>query len=455
MSSLHQKISHFLHEDPLIRRVLKNTGYLFSSSTLSIVFVAVQSFLSARLLGTDGFGLIALIITFATTINNVFSFRMGDFVVRFFSKAKADGDLPRAAAVIKASALIESSTSIIAFCFLFLIAPFAAKYLSKVYDPLYTSSLFRLFGVVILMNFATETANGVLRVTNHYKSQAVITLLQSIITFSLITIAYLFKWGIEDVLFAYLIGKIFIGVSPIIVAKRVMSREFGSDWWQNKLSILPSIKEMFRFAISTNLSATIKQLASESEPLWLGLFLNESAVGLYKVAMAIVTLVTIPITPFIQTSFPEITMSVVTKKWAQLRKLLRKITLVAAIWTIPASLFLVFFGKWFIRILYESPYLPAYPAMLILLLGFGFSNIYFWNRSLLLSFGKANVPLYILAASGVLKMGLAFLLVPVFGIEGEAALLSAYFILSTGILVIIGYSMIHKAENHEIASGLP
>lgn len=450
MNSLRQRISHFLHEDPLLRRLLKNTGYMFSSSTLSIVFVAIQSILSARLLGTDGLGLISTVMTFVVLVNTVFSFRMGDFVVRYFSKAKADGNLEQANAVIKGSAIAEAITSVIAFLFLLLISHTASTLLSKIYAPVYTQSLIRLFGLIILANLATETANGVLRVTNHFKTQAAINLIQSILTFSMITLAFIFHWGINEVLWAYLIGKVFVGVGPIIMAIRTMRREFGRDWWKSNLSTLPPFKEMAHFAISTNFSATIKQFASESESLWLTLFFNEGAAGLYKVALAIVNLLTIPITPFIQTAFPEITTSVVSKKWAQLRSLLRKITVLAAVWTIPAGLFMVVFGKWIIALFYESKFLPAYPALVVLIIGFGVSNILFWNRSLLLSFGKANLSLYVLAICGALKIGLAFLLLPQLGIEGEAALLSGFLIITSVTMVIMGYRLIDRGKIQEV-----
>lgn len=451
MNQLKEKILRFLKNDPIFSRFLKNSGYMFSSSTISVGLVAVQSILAASLLGKSQLGLITLAISSVTTINQIFSFRMGEFVIRFFTKAKEENGLPHAIAIIKSSILVESITSVLAFIFLILIAPVAAPFFAKKYDPALLTPLIQLFGIAILANLFTETSNGVLRVTNHYKTQAAIGLIQSIITFSIITLAFIFKWGLLVVLLAYLIGKIFIGVSPMLMALRVMPQEFGRDWWKTRISILTSVKEMTRFVVSTNLSGTIKQLSNESEPLWIGIFIDEAAVGLYKVAMSVANLLTIPITPFIQTAFPEITRSVVAKKWAQLRKLLRQITLVASAWTIPAMIFLVIFGKWILSYIYtpKFEYTAAYIPMIILLVGYAFTNVYFWNRSLLLSFGKANIPLIVLALGGILKMALTFVVVPRFGINGEAALLSGYFILSTGVMIVIGNLVIKKAEKAE------
>ena len=52
VNSLKKMISTW-KEDGLLRRVVKNSGYLFSSSTLSIPLGAIQSILAARLLGAS------------------------------------------------------------------------------------------------------------------------------------------------------------------------------------------------------------------------------------------------------------------------------------------------------------------------------------------------------------------------------------------------------------------
>ncbi len=45
-------------------RVLRNTGYLFSGSTISLALSMVQSIFAARLLGVEGFGLLGMITVF-------------------------------------------------------------------------------------------------------------------------------------------------------------------------------------------------------------------------------------------------------------------------------------------------------------------------------------------------------------------------------------------------------
>jgi len=62
--SIIEKARSFLQNDPLIHRVLRNSGYLFSSSTISSALGFLQGILVVRLLGDVGFGLLVVIMDF-------------------------------------------------------------------------------------------------------------------------------------------------------------------------------------------------------------------------------------------------------------------------------------------------------------------------------------------------------------------------------------------------------
>jgi O-antigen/teichoic acid export membrane protein len=78
--------------------------------------------------------------------------------------------------------------------------------------------------------------------------------------------------------------------------------------------------------------------------------------------------------------------------------------------------------------------------------GYGFANTFFWNRPLLLAFGKPMVPFYAMAVFGLLKVTLAFYVVPAWGAMGEAILLSAFFIFSVGWILLAGVRELLRGE---------
>ncbi len=443
MSKFIHRIKETLEKDRILSRVLRNTGYLFSSTTVSLGLSFLQSIFAARLLGLAAFGLIGIITSLVSNVNRLFSFRMGEFIVRYLGKELTEENTQKAGALVKVAMLIEGTTSILAFLCLQLIAPLGAEYIAK---DMSVVPLIRLFGFTILANSIAETSTGVLQITNHFRTQAAINLVQSLFTAIFIFMAFLFKGSLTTVLLAYLLGKVILGVSPAVLAFYHLHRHLQPGWWKAPFSLLPPFKEIAQYTLSTNLSGTVKMVVSESEPLWIGYFLDNQAVGLYKLGLAIVNPLMMPITPFISTTFPELTRSIVAKKWDQLKQLLRRVTLISAVWTGMVFLGMLLLGKWVIDLVYGMEFVPAYTATMILLIGFGFSNIFFWNRSLLLAFGKANWAFYVLLTVAVIKTALGFLVVPRFGIEGEAVLLSGNFILSVGFLVLLGLWLVRKRQ---------
>jgi O-antigen/teichoic acid export membrane protein len=428
--------------DKLLQRILANSGYLLSSNVLSMGLSVIQSILAGRLLGVAGFGVIGTITAFASTLNRLFSFRMNELVVKYFGNARAEKQPERAGAVIKAAALGEIGSSLLSFVILVLLAPYAA---TKLADDPTTAPLFILYGSMVLLNFATETATGVLQVTNKFRSYAIINLISSILNAGIIVWAFFTKRGMLEVIWAYLIGKAILGLGTIALGWREMDRDQGKGWWKASFSALPPIKELFGFAFSTNISSTIIMLVRDNETLWIAWFLSPLEVGYAKTALAIINLVQIPITPFISTTYPEINNAVIQKDWTLLRRMLKRVTLISGSWTLLTSLGLVILGPWLL-LFYGPDFQPAYAPMLIFLIGLGFANIFFWNRPLLLSLGLPAVPTRISLYCGIAKVALAFLLVPRLGLNFEALLLSAFFVVSVGLIIARGLREVRKNE---------
>ncbi|TLN28351.1 lipopolysaccharide biosynthesis protein [bacterium] len=436
-------------QDRLLRRVVRNSTYLFASN----VIAAVLSIVTANLLGVALFGLLGIITGFVANVNRLLSFRMGDVVVKYMGQALAHGEKERAAAVVKLAGLVETGTSLLAFGALALLAPLGATFFAK--DASLTP-LFLFFGLSILANFATETATGVLQVTNHFRSQALINLAQSVLVAVMVLFIAARGASLELVLLAYLAGKVVMGLGPIFVAIYWLPRSLGAGWWRADLKLLPPWRELARFAVSTNFSGTINVFARDSEVQWVGFFFDNSVAGYYKTALAIINLVVMPINPFIGTTFPEITRAFASRQWARLRSLLRRVTIIAASWTGAVALGLLLFGRqvlfsdWtlFGRTfhIYSNEFLPAFDILLVILVGYGVANILFWNRPLLLAQGLADYALRISLWSMLGKVLLALILLPGAGYIMEAVLLAGYFIVSVGLMVWRGLQKVRQAE---------
>jgi O-antigen/teichoic acid export membrane protein len=436
-------------QDHVLSRVVKNSGYLFTSNVIS----ALISILTANLLGVRVFGVLGIVISTVSNVNRLLSFRMGDVVVKYMGNHLAKDEKQAAAAIIKASALTEGITSILAYVILAALAPLAARYVAD--DPS-TLPLIMIYGLSILSSITSETATGVLQVGGHYRIQAFVNLVESLVTAAFFVYAYFSQTGLTTVLMGYLAGKMIMGLAPTVLAIYWLPKIVGEDWLKAPFSLLPPRKEFIRFSLSTNVSGTINMVSRDSEVLWVGYFFSPLEAGYFKTALAIINLIVMPITPFISTTYPEITRAIAQFRWARVHRLLKRVTLIAAAWTGAVAVGLLLFGKpvlfqtWNVfghsLHVYRSEFLPAFPVLLILMVGFGTANILFWNRPLLLALGKAEVPLRVGLVGMVVKVMLAFILLPQTGYLVEAWLLSGYFVFTVGVIIWLGFRALHTAE---------
>ena len=439
-------------EDNLLRRVLRNSSYLASSNAISGALGLLQGILATRLIGVDGYGLVnATIVTFASNVNNLLSFRMSEAMVKFYGDALQAGEKERAAAIAKGIGLIEIATSVLTYLVLILLTPWAARALGK---DIQTAPLFAFYGLVILGNLVYETSRGVLQTARRFDLIGRITMFQSMIAAGLIVVAFVLQGGIFEILAAYLTAKVFAGLTIALYALRELNTDIEHQWWRASLSQVNNWREIFTFALSTNLNGTVNLIARDSVPLVL-VWLRPAEVahleaGYFRLALGLINYAILPIEPFIWPTYAEITRTISERKWRDTRILLRRVSLISAAWMALAGGGLALIGWWLIPFLYTLDAAPAYPALLVLLIGYGFGSVFTWNRPLLLALGRPSYPLIIAAVVGMIELALAFILVPRFGYLVQAALLSSYFIISIGLITIRGLREIRIQESKTI-----
>jgi O-antigen/teichoic acid export membrane protein len=433
-----------LFQNELVRRMVRNSGYLFSTTGISAAASMLQGILAARLLGATGFGILGTITLFTSTINNFASFRMGELVVKYVGHFTEHDDQAHAAAIFKLAALFEMLASLVAFGLIVLLAPLGAKYFAK--DP-ETAPLFILYGLIVLANLIAESSTGLLQIFDRFKRLAGLNMIQSMVTLLLIAITFFSNGGLTGVLIAYLVGKMIGAIAITSAALVEASRRWGSGWWRTSLGLLrPQWRELTQFAVSTNLSSTISLVTKDSELLWVSLLRGPTEAGYYKLALSLANMVQLPIDPLPQATYPELSRQVAREQWANVRTLLRQGSRLAGIYSVFVTLFLIVFGKFLIPFLYSPEFLPAYPALVILLAGLLVANTFYWRRIMLLALGRADFPAKVNFVLAIFKTIGILLLVPQFGFIASAALLTGFYWIGTLISVVKIRSLITQRE---------
>jgi O-antigen/teichoic acid export membrane protein len=439
--------------NPLLRRVVKNSAYLFSATGLSAAIGMLQGILTARLLGVENFGILGAITVFTSVINRFASFRMSELVVRYVGEFEEKGEQEQAAALFKGAALVEMGASLVAFALIWALAPFGARWLAK---DVNTATWFTLYGWIVIANLIAESSTGLLQIFNRFRRMAWLQVAGSLVTLLLIGFAYLNRSGLTGVLWAYILGKSIGALGFTLAALSEAKVRWGGRWWQASLSRLrPKFGELARFALSTNISASLSLINKDSELLWISFLRNPLETGYYKLALSLINIVQMPVSPLPQATYPELSREMARHNWDGVRTLLRQGSLLAGGYTLVAALCVAVLGKPLIGFLYTDPYLPAYPALVILLVGFLVANTFYWHRSALLAIGRAEFPAQVNFVLAIMKIGGIFLLVPRFGYLANAALLSASYLLGVSVSVVVFALTLRRRASQSIVQSLP
>jgi O-antigen/teichoic acid export membrane protein len=132
---------------------------------------------------------------------------------------------------------------------------------------------------------------------------------------------------------------------------------------------------MINFAINTNISASLSLITKDSEVLWVALLRNPVEAGYYKVALSLANIVQLPISPLPQATYPELSREVARQNWSNVRYVLRQGSLLAEL-HLAVTIFLL---RWVAsaQFVYTPEFLPAYPALLIVLAGYLVANTFY------------------------------------------------------------------------------
>jgi O-antigen/teichoic acid export membrane protein len=425
-------VNRFIRNE-LIRRVIKNSGYLLSATGIAAALSMVQSIFVARLLGVTDFGILGTITLFTSVVNKFASFRMSELVIKYVGEYSVEGDMTRAAAVFKSAGILETITSFLAFGLIWLLAPLGAQYFAK---DAAVADWFILYGLIVLANFIVESSTGLLQIFDRYKLIAMATVGQSVVTLILVAWVYMNQGGLYEIVLVYMTGKIVGAIALAISALVLASQEWGADWWRAPIGLLRDrARELGRFAVSTNISATINLVNKDGEVLWVSALTGPTGAGYYKLALSLANLIQLPVGPLPQATYPELSREVAAKNWHNMRYILRQGSLMAFGYSALAGIFLLIFGRPLIAFFYTPEFLPSYPALLILMVGLLVANTFYWNRISLLSLGFAEYPAKVNGIAAVLKFIGIVTLVPIFGYLGSAALLSGYYLFSVTLNV--------------------
>lgn len=413
------------------KNLFKNVSWLFGGGTASSVFAALETIFLARMLGVENFGLLSLVIAYVRLLNRFFDFRVWETSVKYVGGYWESGEKEKARSMIKLSYIVDILSGILAFAITLLLAKFINSYLIKsdqgfIYIVIYSFSL--------LISTANSTSEAILRVFDKFKDIAFVNSLQTFIRLVLVLGSLFFGFGIKGVLISYILSSFLGFIILQFLVNRILNSH-GLGGWIN--ASLKQINEKFReiahFLINTNFMGTLK-MADESNfaIMVLGYFAGKEATGLYKVARSVVKVMYKFTGPVYQTIYPSFVRLFNQRLKDEFSDLIKYSLKTLMKFTLPISVFILFFAGSIITIFFGKDYLSAANTMRLIVVAVLITQLTFWVGPSLLAVGKPGKRTILEMINSLFYI--IFLLVLVgmgYGIEGAGvALLSSSIIKS-------------------------
>jgi O-antigen/teichoic acid export membrane protein len=416
-----ESVRQTLREDGKLRAILRHTGWLTGSSASIVALSAVQGILTARILGVAVWGALGIALSFATVINLLLSFRTHEFVVKWVTQFLEDGTT-RAASAFRLALAGDVASALLSLAIVELLARWGASVFAR--NPEF-AWLFRSAGLIIALQAGQETLMGMMHLNRDFRRQGLLQTFTQGVSVCGVAVVYFAGGGVFGVVVVLIGTAALTGVLMWAYGLRAANAVLSRGWIFQKLAGFGDLgREMWRFAVFGNFRGTAVSVMGYGDMLVLGFLRNPTEVGYYKLAKAIAGIANLPNVPLVNATFPELSAAAASESWGEFRSLIRRGSKVATLWMLPVCFGLIVLARPAIALLYGPSFLPAAPALAILLVGVVVDGVLFWGGISLLSLGRPGYLLGINLWVTSAKYALAFILVPSGGYLALAALQS-------------------------------
>ncbi len=408
--------------------ILRKGVNVFLNNWVTIIIQFILGILIVRFLGVQGKGEVSILQTGAGLLSSLFSLGMSNSAAYYLRKG-----------IYSEKKIFKSYLNIISLIVLVFFIFFMTYYEVMwrwLFDDLPSTDIlfYIIFGYVVVMIFTQYFTSISLAKADLFKHR-ILTLGISIlyVVFFLLFVIY-FKLGVLGVMLSYFLAELIVCLYNVLKVKS----ESVLDTDNHNIN-----KSMIVYGMKSHLVPLGNILFARLDYFFIAYYLTTKDVGIYSIAYYFYQAgLTIPL------AVNGILLGEIAKDQRNSIPVLLKSCFY--IFVIVAVLVLIglLVGKYLILFIYGDVFLPAIPSFYILLLATLVMSFSSPLQSYFLGIGKPLVPGTITFLSGIIKVAALVVLIPKFGILGNAwaTLISVFFITIFRIVFFTKYSKISIRE---------
>jgi O-antigen/teichoic acid export membrane protein len=398
------------------RRLLRNASWGFASTWIESAAIVTTTAITARALGTDDYGRVALVTAAVWMVKQFVDLRTWEGVTRYVTMFVEEGRPGLALATLKFAVIAESCVAVVSYALAVAVSGIvASRYLRA---PELQGAI-TLYALTLLTSAFDAVARAVLRVFDQFRDLAVQTVIGSLGGLGIMILALAIQRSVPAVLTANLVSDLAEAALLGGLALRQVQKRLWPARADAGLSLLrPHLRPLLKFMGQTALRATLK-MNRHLDTLVIGHFRSPTEVAYYRAARRLATAFDDLSNPFYFAIFPEL-----SRVWAKTRSEFPRVVMRTAITALrvalPGTVLLILLAPALVRGLMGSPFEPAVAPFRLLMIGVGVTTATFWGTPVALSSGRPGLATGAVALGVLTNITLLLLLVPAHGTTGAA-----------------------------------
>lgn len=403
------------YRDEFVRRLAKNAGYLLSGNALAAGLGLVALALTARSLGPEHLGLLALIEAYTRLMDRLIRLEPWQALIKYGAAALEEGRPDRFRSLLKLGLLIDLCGATAAAVVAASVVVVAGPWLGWSDETVWMAGICSLG----LVSHLAATPTAVLRLFDRFAVFASVEVVTAALRVALVFVAYLAGAGLWTFL---LLAMGLLAARHLALAavawREVWRRGYGDFLGSSLAGTGTQFPGIWGFVWSLKATNLTRRSTGDLDVLIVGALLDNTAVGLYHVAKRLGDAARKIGMPIEQAIFPEIARLWARQQIGQLRHILFRLNVLVGGLSSAAVVVVALNVDWVVEITVGAAYQGAGLLVVLQLVATTIALYGLGYRSALLSMGMQIAVLRIVVVAALGFYAALFLAIPYFGVLG-------------------------------------
>lgn len=419
-----------------MRKVVKGSFLNLLGNILFRIGGYLYRVLLQYLLGVTGYGIVSLVLPLQNVLILIAAAGIPPAVAKYVAEYHAKNDSYMVKQVIKTSAKIMVTMSVIATLLIIFLANPIAPFLH--WQPSIII-LFQIIGFItpfsIILGLVRGVFQGYQDMGNLLLTRAAEQIFTIIFAVSLILLGFYVLGAVIGTIIGFAIAAV---LSLLLFRERVWKDIKGAKKTLRHINEYSLAKKLLIFSLPVTVVGLAELALFDTGTYIINIFLNETYVGYYNIVSPVSRIPLVISSSIAVAMLPAASEALSLKNNHVIEKYVVYSYRYMILVLLPLCALIILFAQPILAIIFpRAPlaYNVAGGALTILVVAMAFFSIYIVSSSISQGLGKPYLPMYFLILGSIVNLILTWLLVPLYGLNGAAAATAV------ATLIIMSFSM--------------